>query len=175
MYLGETGRLGGRREAKGLVKQNLIALFPNETGLICQYLLPMKKSFIVFALATGLTLAAQPGQAQPLQTAPSTTATVAVRSAQLSSYLAESLGLSGRQRRAVARSTRHYLALLAELGETAERPGLVATAAPAGRLLPSPAALRLEREYEQNLARIFTPGQYNGYCWLMGQFAAAGR
>ena len=29
--------------------------------------------------------------------------------------------------------------------------------------------------YEQELARIFTPGQYNAYCWLTRQSAVSGR
>ncbi|MFD2785788.1 hypothetical protein [Hymenobacter rubripertinctus] len=116
-----------------------------------------------------LLVGAQVSQAQPAAVSPES---VAVRSTRLARYLARSLNLSRRQHKEVARSTRTYLAQLASLGETNERPGLVAAAEP-GRLLPSPAALRAEKNYEEELARVLTPGQYNGYRWLRRQPGAA--
>ncbi|AHJ99447.1 hypothetical protein [Hymenobacter swuensis] len=93
---------------------------------------------------------------------------VDVRSTRVARYLAASLELSRKQQKAVSRSTRQYFQQLATLGETTERPGMVASATEA-RLLPSPAALKAADTYEQELARIFTPGQYNAYSWLIRQ------
>ncbi|MDU0369706.1 hypothetical protein ACFPAF_04815 [Hymenobacter endophyticus] len=102
------------------------------------------------------------------QTAAGTPATVQVRSKQVARYLASALQLSSKQQRVVERSSRTYLQQLSTLGESPERPGLVA-ASTAERTLPSPAALQAEQTYEQTLARIFTPGQYNAYSWLTRQ------
>ncbi|RSK50935.1 hypothetical protein [Hymenobacter rigui] len=104
-------------------------------------------------------------QARPTSASPET---VELRSTRLARYLAGSLQLSKQQQKAVERSTRQYFQQLAALGETSERPGLVATATE-GRMLPSPAALQAEQAYQQTLARIFTPGQYNAYSWLTRQ------
>lgn len=104
-------------------------------------------------------------QARPTVAEPES---VAVRSTRVARYLAAALDLSGRQQKAVARSTQQYFQQLTALGETTERPGLVASATE-GRLLPSPAALKAADTYEQELARIFTPGQYNAYSWLTRQ------
>ncbi|RSK37302.1 hypothetical protein [Hymenobacter metallilatus] len=104
-------------------------------------------------------------QARPASALPES---VEVRSTRLARYLATSLQLSRQQQKAVQRSTRQYFQQLAALGETPEQPGLVATATE-GRLLPSPAALQAEQTYQQTLARIFTPGQYNAYSWLTRQ------
>lgn len=93
---------------------------------------------------------------------------VAVRSGRQTRFLASTLQLSAAQQRAVLRSTTVYFEQLTTLGETTERPGLVA-AASVGRLLPSPAALQAGKEYEQTLARILTPGQFNAYSWLTRQ------
>ena len=121
----------------------------------------------LLTLLTGFLLVAQPGHGSVIQ-ANQLPESVAVRSARQAGYLAESLDLSRRQRKAVARSAQRYFGQLEQLGETAERPGLVAATTPE-RLLPSPAALQAAADYEQELARIFTPGQYNGYSWLTRQ------
>lgn len=104
-------------------------------------------------------------QARPANPEPES---VAVRSTRVVRYLAASLELSRKQQKAVSRSTQRYFQQLAALGETTERPGLVASATN-GRLLPSPLALQAATTYEQELARIFTPGQYTAYSWLTRQ------
>ena len=109
-------------------------------------------------------------QARPATAAPES---VAVRSTRVVRYLASSLELSRKQQKAVSRSTQQYFEQLASLGETSEKPGMVASAT-SGRMLPSPAALKAAETYEQELARIFTPGQYNAYSWLTRQ-SGAGR
>ncbi|MBT9393185.1 hypothetical protein KLP40_08415 [Hymenobacter sp. NST-14] len=129
-------------------------------------LYPYLLALTLFAL---LLVGAQVSHAHPAALSPES---VEVRSTRLTRYLTQSLDLSRRQRKAVERSTRSYLTQLADLGETAERPGLVA-ASGQGRLLPSPAALQAEKTYEQQLARILTPGQYNAYSWLTHQSGAA--
>lgn len=107
-------------------------------------------------------------QVAKAQTATGTPVAAEVRGRQVARYLASALQLSGRQQKAVERSSRAYFQQLATLGESPERPGLVA-ASVVGRTLPSPAALQAEQAYEQTLARIFTPGQYNAYSWLTRQ------
>ena len=109
-------------------------------------------------------------QARPATAAPES---VAVRSTRVVRYLAASLELSRKQQKAVSRSTQQYFEQLAYLGETSEKPGMVASAT-GGRMLPSPAALKAAETYEQELTRIFTPGQYNAYSWLTRQ-SEAGR
>ncbi|WP_426493438.1 hypothetical protein [Hymenobacter sp. 102] len=93
---------------------------------------------------------------------------VAVRSSRMARYLGQTLSLSRQQQREVQRSTRQYFQQLEALGETPAQPGMVASATE-GRMLASPAALQAEKIYEQTLAGIFTPGQYNAYSWLTRQ------
>lgn len=88
-----------------------------------------------------------------------------LRAARLTGYLAHSLDLSKRQRKAVLRCTRQYLAGMDSL---ATAPEMLATSAE-GRMVQRPAKARITETYEQALARILTPGQYNAYSWLQEQ------
>ena len=137
-----------------------------EPRSLMKTLYPYLLALTLFAL---LLVGAHVSQAHP---AAANSESVELRSTRLTRYLAHSLGLSRRQRKTVERSTRTYLTQLASLGETNERPGLVA-ASGQGRLLPSPAALRAEKNYEEELARVLTPGQYNAYNWLTRQSETA--
>lgn len=88
-----------------------------------------------------------------------------VRAARLTNYLAHSLDLSKRQRKAVLRCTRQYLAGLDLLTAA---PEMLATSA-AGRMVQRPAKAGINETYEDAMAQILTPGQYNAYTWLQMQ------
>ncbi|MCA8833383.1 hypothetical protein [Hymenobacter pini] len=120
---------------------------------------------LTLTLLALLAVGAHVAQAQPDGSA---SKSVTVRSSRLARYLGQALSLSRQQQREVQRSTRQYLQQLEALGETPAQPGMVASATE-GRLLASPAALQAEKTYEQTLIRVFTPGQYNAYCWLTRQ------
>lgn len=125
---------------------------------------------LTLTLLALLAVGAHVAQARPDGSAPEP---VAVRSSRMARYLGQALSLSRQQQREVQRSTRQYFQQLEALGEMPAQPGLVASATE-GRMLGSPAALQAEKTYEQTLAGIFTPGQYNAYSWLTRQ-PGAGR
>lgn len=94
-------------------------------------------------------------------------ATLRLRAAQVSKYLAYALQLSARQQAAVRRCVYEELRSLDSLGQ--EPVAMVGTTTAAGQPESQQSADRIMHRYETAMARILTPGQYSAFSWLQGR------